>query len=87
MNLTLIQTKNEMKRIDNPIKIIILLILDAYFDFIGSLRRYYLNKLLKSKNSSLKSLKSVEMRIRSREIFFQLYYVILPLKLNFINII
>ena len=69
MNLTLIQTKNEMKRIDNPIKIIILLILDAYFDFIGSLRRYYLNKLLKSKNSSLKSLKSVEMRIRSREIF------------------
>ena len=83
MNLTLIQTKNEMKRIDNPIKIIILLILDAYFDFIGSLRRYYLNKLLKSKNSSLKSLKSVEMRIRSREIFFSAILCYFTIKIKF----
>ena len=83
MDLTFIQTKKEMNRVDNEYKIIILYILDAYFDFIGSLRRYYLNKLLKSKNSSLKSLKSVEMRIRSREIFFAAILCYFTIKIKF----
>ena len=83
MNLTLIQTKNEMKRIDNPIKIIILLILDAYFDFIGSLRRYYLNQSLKYEDPSSKGLKNVEMRIRSRKIFFSAILCYFTIKIKF----
>ena len=83
MDLTLIQTKKEMNRVDNEYKIIILYILDAYFDFIGSLRRYYLNQSLKYEDPSSKGLKNVEMRIRSREIFFAAILCYFTIKIKF----
>ena len=83
MDLTFIQTKKEMNRVDNEYKIIILYILDAYFDFIGSLRRYYLNQSLKYEDPSSKGLKNVEMRIRSREIFFAAILCYFTIKIKF----
>ena len=82
MNISLIHDKKEMNRVDTIYKIIILLILDAYFDFIGSLRRYYLRKQLEVEKN-LAGLKDVDMRIRSREIFFSAILCFFTIKIKF----
>ena len=71
-----------MNRVDNIYKIIILIILDAYFDFIGSLRRYYLKKQLEDEKN-LAGLNDVDMRIRSREIFFSAILCFLTIRIKF----
>ena len=81
MKISLIKREKELNRVDSIYKIIILFILDAYFDFIGSLRRYYLRKQLED-DKNLSGLKDVDMRIRSREIFFSAILCFLTIKIK-----
>ena len=66
-----------MNKLDKCYKIFLLIILSGYFDFIGSLRKFYLSHKLNNK------LGNVDIRIRSREIFFSalLCYFTIRIKL------
>ena len=82
MGISLIENKGEMKRLDKKYKILILIFLSSYFECIGSLRKYYLSRVLLNDKEN-KGLKDVDTRIRSREIFFSslLCYLTIRIKL------
>ena len=79
LGITLIETKKEMKRLDKEYKIVILVFLSSYFDFLNLLRRFYFREL----NFEHSELKETDMKIRSREILFAslLCYYALGIKL------
>ena len=79
LGITLIETKKEMKRLDKEYKIVILVFLGSYFDFLNLLRRFYFREL----NFEHSELKETDMKIRSREILFAslLCYCALGIKL------
>ena len=74
----LIQNEKEINKLDNDYKIILLIILSAFFDVNGILRRKYI-KLFEN----LFLIKHIEIRIRSREVIISslLYYLTLKQKL------
>ena len=76
INLIYEEFEEKLERLDEDYKIILLIVLDGFFDFLNNLRaKLYLN--LKASKVNLITL---DMRIRNREKFLLQYFVILLLK-------
>ena len=81
--IKLIYTKNEIDKSNDYCKILLLMILDGYFDLISSLRRVYYVYFIKTKLYK-EQIINYDIRIRSRQILFAsfLWYFIFRSKFH-----